>query len=332
MTRLYSNNLSTTLNGAITDTATSMTLTSVTGFPAVGSGDTAQITLSGSGNVEVVTATAISGSVVTITRAQEGTSGVAFSDLSIVELRVTALSHTDVLAADTSPQLGGDLDMNGNQITSPDGTDLIDIPNGTIDLQTASSSRVDITDSGVRLGAANARVTTVLDEDAMGTDSATALATQQSIKAYVDANVYTTAAKVYKSAVQSIPTGTYTKVTHNTEDFDTGSNYDPTTNHRYTATVAGYYFVVGYLLYSSSLTDGDLVISVIRKNGSNVLAKTAYLPATAASQSVQCVGILYMNGSTDYIEHFVYHNRGVSVNAANGVDGTSMSISLLEAV
>ena len=87
---------------------------------------------------------------------------------------------------DTTPQLGGDLDMNGNQITSPDGTDLLDIPDGSIDLQTASTSRLDITDSGVRLGAANARVTTILDEDAMGSDSATALATQQSIKAYVD--------------------------------------------------------------------------------------------------------------------------------------------------
>lgn len=87
---------------------------------------------------------------------------------------------------DTTPQLGGDLDLNGNQITSPDGTDLIDIPNGSIDLQTASTSRLDITDSGVRLGAANARVTTILDEDTMSSDSATALATQQSIKAYVD--------------------------------------------------------------------------------------------------------------------------------------------------
>ena len=89
---------------------------------------------------------------------------------------------------DTTPQLGGDLDLNGNQITSPDGTDLIDIPNGSVDIQTASTSRLDITDSGVRLGAANARVTTILDEDDLSSDSATALATQQSIKAYVDAN------------------------------------------------------------------------------------------------------------------------------------------------
>ena len=116
MARLYANNFSTTLNGAITDVATSMTLTSVTGFPAVGSGDTAQVTLSGGGNIEVVTATAISGSVITITRAQEGTSGVAFSDGDTVEIRITALSHTDVLAADLTPVLAGPLDASGTYI------------------------------------------------------------------------------------------------------------------------------------------------------------------------------------------------------------------------
>lgn len=58
----------------------------------------------------------------------------------------------------------------------------------TQDFQTGGSSRIDLSDSGVRLGGANARVTTVLDEDTMSSDSATALATQQSIKAYVDAN------------------------------------------------------------------------------------------------------------------------------------------------
>lgn len=54
---------------------------------------------------------------------------------------------------------------------------------------TGGSTRMDITDSGIQLGAANARVTTILDEDLMGSDSATALATQQSIKAYVDSSV-----------------------------------------------------------------------------------------------------------------------------------------------
>lgn len=116
MTRLYSNNFSTTLNGAITDVATSMTLTSVTGFPAVGSGDTAQVTLTDGTNIEVVTATAIAGSVITITRAQEGTSGTAFADADTVEIRITALSHTDVLSADLTPSIAGPLDVSGDYV------------------------------------------------------------------------------------------------------------------------------------------------------------------------------------------------------------------------
>lgn len=47
--------------------------------------------------------------------------------------------------------------------------------------------------SGMILGNSGARVTTILDEDTMSSDSATALATQQSIKAYVDTGLATKA-------------------------------------------------------------------------------------------------------------------------------------------
>ena len=69
-----------------------------------------------------------------------------------------------------------------------DTNNFISFGTDTQDYQTGGSSRLDISNSGVRLGGANARVTTILDEDNMASDSATSLATQQSIKAYVDAN------------------------------------------------------------------------------------------------------------------------------------------------
>lgn len=59
----------------------------------------------------------------------------------------------DNVVEDTTPQLGGTLDVNSQSIQFPTTT-----------------------------------ITDVLDEDTMSSDSATALATQQSIKAYVDAN------------------------------------------------------------------------------------------------------------------------------------------------
>ena len=55
--------------------------------------------------------------------------------------------------------------------------------------ETGGTTRLDISDSGVMLGGSGARVTTILDEDAMGSNSATALVTQQSLVAYVASEV-----------------------------------------------------------------------------------------------------------------------------------------------
>jgi len=70
-----------------------------------------------------------------------------------------------------------------------DTNNLIGFTTDAQSFETGGSVRMDISDSGVRLGAANARVTTVLDEDTLSSDSDTSLATQQSIKAYVDSQI-----------------------------------------------------------------------------------------------------------------------------------------------
>lgn len=72
----------------------------------------------------------------------------------LVDLNHPAASGFNSLVDDTTPQLGGDLDLNGNAIDFP----------------------------------STANISDVKDEDDMASDSATALATQQSIKAYVDNN------------------------------------------------------------------------------------------------------------------------------------------------
>jgi len=67
-------------------------------------------------------------------------------------------------------------------------TGMYFVGSDNIGFTTGGTLRADISDSGLLLGGSGARVTTILDEDNMATNSATALATQQSIKAYVDAN------------------------------------------------------------------------------------------------------------------------------------------------
>ena len=70
----------------------------------------------------------------------------------------------------------GDLTATGSTLSAPS--------NGDLTLQTAGTGVVIINDT-FKIGS-GASVTTILDEDDLSTDSATALATQQSIKAYVD--------------------------------------------------------------------------------------------------------------------------------------------------
>lgn len=61
--------------------------------------------------------------------------------------------------------------------------------NDTWRVVTGGTQRLDINNSGVRFLGSGVRVTTILDEDNMASNSATALATQQSIKTYVDTSV-----------------------------------------------------------------------------------------------------------------------------------------------
>ena len=111
-----------------------------------------------------------------------------------------ASALTQSVSKDGQTVMTGSLDFNGNNVDNVgtvivqteihhdgDTNNKIAFGTDTQDYQTGGSSRLDISDSGVRMGAANARVTTILDEDTMSSDSATSLATQQSIKAYTDA-------------------------------------------------------------------------------------------------------------------------------------------------
>ena len=81
----------------------------------------------------------------------------------------------------------GSITVNGSQISSNDSTQITLADNiqttGTINVTGAATLATSLT------LASGATVTGILDEDNLGTDSATQLATQQSIKAYVDSQV-----------------------------------------------------------------------------------------------------------------------------------------------
>jgi hypothetical protein len=105
---------------------------------------------------------------------------------------------------------------------------------------------------------------------------------------------------VRPSANQTVTLSTETKIQLNTEDFDTNSNFD-TTTYRFTPTVAGYYQISAGLRGTGATTNTSTGI-LIYKNGSAYLAN--YSQSTNTNQYPIISALIYMNGSTDYIEFY----------------------------
>jgi hypothetical protein len=105
-----------------------------------------------------------------------------------------------------------------------------------------------------------------------------------------------------KNSVQSISTSTWTKIQFNVEDWDTNSNYDNATNYRFTPTVAGYYQVDVAIEFNN--VTGNY-IAAIYKNGSVYIFTAFYAGSTIGSHPT-AHGLVYMNGTTDYIEGYAY--------------------------
>jgi len=117
-------------------------------------------------------------------------------------------------------------------------------------------------------------------------------------------NLITTAPafSAYQSSSQTLSTSTNTKIQYQTERFDTNSNYDNVTNYRFTPTVEGYYQVNASLGVGASATG---VYTQIFKNGS--LYEGSY-DAGHSTITSTISSLVYLNGTTDYIE--IYGNFG----------------------
>ena len=116
-----------------------------------------------------------------------------------------------------------------------------------------------------------------------------------------------------QNAAQTIPNGTYTKVQYNSEEFDTNSYYDNATNYSFSPLIAGYYWVYGSVGGNFSGAGGTTTMVVsIYKNGTPIQYSAGSIGGVVYQNFVN--GLVYCNGTTDYLEIWVYHNFGSSVN------------------
>lgn len=111
------------------------------------------------------------------------------------------------------------------------------------------------------------------------------------------------------SGGQSFSSNVFTKLTCGTEDWDTANCFD-TSNSRFTPNVAGYYQISGAVGVSAAVT----LIVTIYKNGS--VANTFFYGNSCVTNSGSC--ILYLNGTTDYVELYGRSGTTTTVDIGSG--------------
>jgi hypothetical protein len=117
---------------------------------------------------------------------------------------------------------------------------------------------------------------------------------------------------------QSVTSATWTKFQANTESLDTASAFDSSTNYRYTATTAGYYQING-TVYVSAASGLTAVGAKLYKNGLPAITGTLCAPLSATEGCATISALVYLNGTTDYIELWGY-GTGTTVVFKAGAD------------
>jgi hypothetical protein len=112
--------------------------------------------------------------------------------------------------------------------------------------------------------------------------------------------------RAYNDSDDTGKTGaTFVKIRLNTENFDTNNCFDSTTNYRFTPNVAGYYqFNMGCWINASNIA---LTQIDIYKNGSSVSGGQFFNVASGVTSNiVNMSDVVYLDGSTDYVEFYAY--------------------------
>ena len=120
----------------------------------------------------------------------------------------------------------------------------------------------------------------------------------------------------YRNGNIAISNSVSNKVPLNAEIFDTANCFDSATNYRFTPNVAGYYWLSAAINLETSSSPSQITraLPTINKNGTENLRGIDLIGPT---NSVLVSGLLYLNGTTDYVEVFIY-TEGATTPRING--------------
>jgi hypothetical protein len=145
-----------------------------------------------------------------------------------------------------------------------------------------------------------------------GLASSSVTSTQIAAGAVIQADLATGVAgtgpafSAYAGSSTTLTNNANTKVLFNTEEFDTNNNF---ASSRFTPTVEGYY-QINAAIRIQSVTDGSTLYLTIYKNGTAYKLGNLVKQTTAADPIFVVTSLVYMNGSTDYVEIYGFQDTG----------------------
>jgi hypothetical protein len=210
-------------------------------------------------------------------------------------------------------------------ITSAKMNNIIDETTFTSDaiqgttLQVVSPGKLAVSASGITSNelASNSVVTAkIADSNVTTAKIADANVTQAKLGTNVAGNGPAFAA-TGSSTKQAITSTVTTKVQLPNELFDTSNAFDSSTNYRFQPTVAGYYQINAVVRPTGNAGTMTLCFAELFKNGiAHVRGNEFTYTSNFDIQQVSVSGLVYLNGSSDYLELFARVD-GTNVGFAN---------------
>ena len=120
-----------------------------------------------------------------------------------------------------------------------------------------------------------------------------------------------------------IPPGAPTKVKIDTEEIDTDSAFDSVTNFRFNPQVAGRYLMMASTALVLDGAGTRTLVVYLYKNGASV-GQNTMITALNVGLGIQAHALVSLNGTTDYMEMFVYHDNTLST-LTNGYPQTQFA-------
>jgi hypothetical protein len=133
------------------------------------------------------------------------------------------------------------------------------------------------------------------------------------------------AAVLYSAASQSIPNATETSLNFDSEVLDTYNGHNVATNNsRYTAQVAGWYFVIGACWFNNNGTGYRRVDLYVNGAGLTANAQATMNASSGVGSGMQVMGLVHLNVG-DYVEVYGLQNSGAALGTP-GAGALSMSL------